>query len=72
MHRDSPRVRDGGASMLDGFFHLLEGARLDLACPLTRDPNSSSSSSSFIDNSARRRATKMRRSRLQSKQRISA
>jgi hypothetical protein len=35
MHRDSPRVWDD--STLDAFFHLLEGACLDLAHPLTRD-----------------------------------
>jgi len=48
MHRDSPRVCDGGDLMLDDFFSLVEGARLDLARLLMRDPNASASSSSFI------------------------
>jgi hypothetical protein len=58
MHRDSPRVCDGGDLMLDDFFQLVEGARLDLARLLMRDPNASASSSSFIGNSARRCATR--------------
>jgi hypothetical protein len=48
---------------LNGLLNLLEGAHLDLAHALAADANSPESSSSVIGSSARRRASKMRRSR---------
>ncbi len=67
MYCDRPRVCDGGDSMLDGFFHLLPAQRPIWRARSRETPNSSPSSSRVIGFSARRRATKMRRSRLQPK-----
>jgi len=56
------RLLDCGDAGLHRLLHLLEGAHLDPAH--VRDtPNSLVKSSSVIESSARRRASKMRRSR---------
>ena len=63
MHRQGRPTFDRGDAVLDCLLHLLERAHLDLAHALARDAEFGARSSRVIGSSARRRASKMRRSR---------